>query len=288
MLKDIFREYQKISQRLSQDEHIDEPTKAQLSTYLTQLTEFELGRFLIKNQGALSGYWTYYIILGFTESPHLHPLEKTLITNAPVVLATRQRFHIFQSLLQKNIQSNTIICSVPCGVMADLLTLDLPKTVNNVRFIGIDLDQTSLDLAQSMAKTKDKNHLCQFFKENAWDLTLNHPKEFDVITTNGLNIYEANDNKVIDLYKAFYAALKPGGKLIGSALSDLKEWDMSKINVDTLQLQRAIFIQILQASWSHLRSVDQTKQQLKQAGFESVEIHWDDAHMFYSFEAIRR
>ncbi len=61
----------------------------------------------------------------------------------------------------------------------------------------------------------------------------------------------------------------------------------SKINKDDLNLQRAIFIQILQATWSHFRSVDQTTQQLNTAGFDSVEIHWDDAHMFYSFEAIR-
>lgn len=37
-LEDIFPECQKISQRLSQDGSIDEPTKAQLLTYLSQLT----------------------------------------------------------------------------------------------------------------------------------------------------------------------------------------------------------------------------------------------------------
>lgn len=284
-LEDIFSECQNISQRLSQDGSIDEPTKERLLMYLNQLTEFELGRFFIKNQGALSGHWTYYIILGFTEAPSLHPLEEAIITTAPSILATRQRFHIFQSLLQKNIQSNTVTCSVPCGVMADLLTLDLPETVENVRFIGIDLDQASLDLAQDMATSKGKKQSCQFFRENAWDLASNHPAEFDLITTNGLNIYEADDDKVIDLYKALRAALKPGGKLIGSALSLSQEWDMSKIDANTLGLQRAIFIQILQATWSHFRSADQTTQQLNTAGFDAVEIHWDDAHMFYSFEA---
>ena len=284
-LEDIFYECQNISQRLSQDGNVDEPTKERLLTYLNQLTEFELGRFFIKNQGALSGHWTHYIILGFTESPSLHPLEEAIITTAPSVLATRQRFHIFQSLLQKNIQSNTVTCSVPCGVMADLLTLDLNEAVENVRFIGIDLDQTSLDLAQDMAKTKGNNQSCQFHRENAWDLASNHPAEFDLITTNGLNIYEADDDKVTDLYRALCTALKPGGRLIGSALSRPQEWEMSKIDVNALNLQHAIFIQILQATWSQVRSVDQTTQQLKTAGFESVEIHWDDAHMFYSFEA---
>lgn len=71
-LEDIFSECQNISLRLSQDERIDEPTKERLLTYLEQLKEFELGRFLIKNQGALSGYWTYYIILDYKKSPSLH------------------------------------------------------------------------------------------------------------------------------------------------------------------------------------------------------------------------
>jgi hypothetical protein len=155
------------------------------------------------------------------------------------------------------------------------------------RYIGIDLDQASFDLAQDMAKSKGKSQSCLFFKENAWELASNHLAEFDVITTNGLNIYEADNNKVTDLYREFCTALKFGGKLIGSALSLTQEWDMSKINKEDLNLEPAIFIQILQATWSHFRSVEQTTKQLNTAGFDFVEIHWDDAHMFYSFEAIQ-
>lgn len=285
--EDILSECQKISHRLSQDGSIDESTKELLLAYLNQLQEFELGRFLIKNQGALSGYWTYYIIVGFTESPSLHRLEKEIIETAPSVLATRQRFDIFQSLLLKNIQSNTVVCSIPCGVMADLLTLDLPGTIENVRFVGIDLDQAALNLAQNMAALKGKSASCEFFKENAWDLGSKHPGDFHLVTTNGLTIYEADDEKVTDFYREICSALKPGGKLIGSALSKPEEWDRSKIDKDAFDLQRAIFMQILQATWSHFRSVEQTTQQLKNAGFESVEIHWDNAHLFYSFEATR-
>lgn len=61
-LEDIFSECQIISERLSQDESIDESAKERLLAYLKQLTEFELGRFFIKNQGALSGHWTYFIL----------------------------------------------------------------------------------------------------------------------------------------------------------------------------------------------------------------------------------
>lgn len=68
-LEDILSECQNISERLSQDGSIDEHTKERLLRYLTELTEFELGRFFIKNQGALSGYWTYYIFWALL-NPH--------------------------------------------------------------------------------------------------------------------------------------------------------------------------------------------------------------------------
>lgn len=283
----IIFEIETITDTITQDETLDALTKDRLLVYLHELSKFELGRFLIKNRGALSGYWTNYIISGFTEATSLHPLEKELITTAPTILATRQRFYIFQSLLLNCIKSNTVICSVPCGVMADLLTLNLSESVDNIHFVGIDFDQASLDLAHDLAIATNKSQYCQFFKENAWDLGLNHQNQFDVITSNGLNIYEANDDKVTELYKAFCAGLKSGGKLIGSALSQPQEWVMSKISPNALNLQRDIFIQILQATWSHFRAVELTIKQLKSAGFGLIEIHWDEAHMFYSFVATR-
>ena len=62
---------------------------------------------------------------------------------------------------------------------------------------------------------------------------------------------------------------------------------MSKINRDALQLQRAIFLQILQATWSHFRPSAQTVSQLQTAGFDSVEIVWDKAKLFYTFLATK-
>lgn len=287
--QDIILECREISERLQKE--CSDGDKEKLMSLLEQLSEFELGRFLIKNKGAFSGYWTYYMILGFTESKTLHPLEQAILTTAPGVLATRERFHIFQSELQRCIQSNAVVCSIPCGVMADLLTLQIPDGVENVRFVGIDLDQASLDLAARMAERNNKSALCQFFQQDAWHL--NRHAEFDMITTNGLNIYEADDEKVTDLYRQLCVALKPNGKLIGSALScppggaKKSEWDMSKINVEALQLQRAVFLQILQATWSHFRTSDETISQLKKAGFGSVHITWDERKLFYTFQATK-
>ena len=275
--------------RLKQEYVSDTSKKEKLLSLVNELSEFELGRFFIKNQGALSGYWTHYVISGFSER-NLQPLEHTIVTQIPSSLATRQRFYIFQDLLRKHIRSHSVVCSVPCGSMMDLLSLDLPEEVVEVRFVGIDLDQASLDLAKSLSKFHKTTYPCQFFQHNAWDIGQVYPNSFDVITTNGLNIYERDDSKVIDLYRALMQSLKPGGKLIGSSLSSpADDWVMEKIDPHTLDLQCAIFGEIFQATWANFRAPNQTKAQLEEAGFnqESIEIIWDDAHTMYTFMAER-
>ncbi len=76
---------------------------------------------------------------------------------------------------------------------------------------------------------------------------------YDIITSNGLNIYQPNDEKLIDLYKKFYQALKPGGILITSFLtpppsisteSTWKNFDLS----DALK-QKVLFSDIIQVNW---------------------------------------
>ncbi len=95
--------------------------------------------------------------------------------------------------------------------------------------------------------------------------------------SNGLNIYEGNDERVIDLYKEFYNSLVPGGILVTSFLTP-PPWD--KANVDALKKQKAIFGDILQASWQHFRSESQTRQQLEAAGFTILEIIYDTQGLF--------
>ena len=259
---------------------------------MEQLSEFELGRFLIKNNGGVSGFWTYYIILGFKESKLTNPLEDFIVNKAPTVLATQQRFAIFQNLLRESIKSNSVVCSIPCGLMQDLQTLEIPSDVTGVRFIGIDLDQATMDLAKEFAKKLAVRHLCEFFQQNAWNLQ-EFQGQFDIITSSGLNIYEADDKKVVELYKGFYKALRPGGKLIGSALSyppsapEKTEWNMAQIDARNLMLQKMLFSDILQATWNHFRTSSESIQQLEAVGFTDIEIHWDTAKIFYTFEARR-
>jgi len=288
---DILDKFNSISDRISKEFHSDQEKAAKLLLLLDELIDFELGRFFIKHDGALSGYWTYYIILGFNNTKVTNKLESFLLNKSPGVLATQERFHIFQELLHKNIKQNSVVCSIPCGVMADLLTLDLPEEISDVRFVGIDLDTAAFDLAKDFAKQKGILHQCEFFQKDAWEL--GDENEYDIITSNGLNLYEKDDDRVTPLYRVFHKALKPGGKFIGSHLScpptsgDKSEWDLSKIDMEALEVQKSLFMNILQATWANYRPSSQTKAQLEEANFEDIQFYWDKARMFYTFEATK-
>lgn len=258
---------------------------------LNDLSEFEFGRFLIKNKGALSSYWTWYVILGFVQSEITSPLEKFILEKSPAILATRERFGIFQKLLKQHITSNNVVCSVPCGSMADLLTLYLPNTIKDVKFIGIDIDPTVFDFAKKLQQQSKNKFVCDFFVKDAWQL--NQEEQYDIITSNGLNIYEKEDDKVISLYRTFYHALKKNGKLICSAFThppggvEVTEWNLDMLNQEDMKLYSSIVKFILQATWTNFRSSDKTCAQLKAAGFKEVQIYWDKQRIFPTFCAAK-
>jgi cyclopropane fatty-acyl-phospholipid synthase-like methyltransferase len=286
---EVANEIEFIKSRLSRQFSSDNEKRDELLKILDVLSEFELGRFLIKNKGALSGYWTWYIILGFHQHIVASPLERFILEKVPTILATQERFQIFQMLLAKHIQSNSTVCSIPCGTMADLLTLKLGDAVTEVRFVGIDLDTAAFELAKDLAKQMKSRSHCEFFKKDAWNLEIKN--EFDVITTNGLNIYEKEDSRVVALYRGLFDALKSNGKLICSALTyppipDVEsEWELSKIDSHDLQTASTLFKIILEATWANFRTSQKTCSQLQEAGFEDVEIHWDSRKIFPTFSA---
>lgn len=285
---DISTELAQIKNRLELEFNHSPDELKHLLQMLDALSDFELGRFLIKNK-SLSGYWTWYVISGFRHYQITSPLEKYFIDRSPVILATRERFEIFQSLLATHIKPDSVVCSLPCGMMADLLTLNLDEKMNNVRFVGIDLDSTALDLAKDLAKQLNIQNPCEFLQKNAWDLNIKN--EFDLLTTSGLNIYEKDDSKVVSLYRSMHQALKDQGYLICSALTPPPnmtascEWNMDNIDENDLELAVVISRVILQAIWSNFRSSEKTCEQLREAGFDKIEIYWDKQKMFPTFLA---
>lgn len=246
---------------------------------LDELSQFELGQFLLNNKG-FNGYWTAYAIIHGPKKNNLSPLEGWLLHSAPTIKATQERFQIFKQKIQSHLTDGMSLASLPCGLMDDLLTLDYTRSPNT-RLTGIDLDQESLDLAEENAK-KNNSYNTIFLNKDAWSLGLND--EFNIVTSNGLNIYEPDDSRVIDFYKQVYASLKQRGIFITSfltpppTLSTESPW--KNVNRDDAIKQKAIFADIIQAGWQVFRTEAQTIQQLKAAGFEIVEFVYDNQAIF--------
>ncbi|MCH9625891.1 MAG: hypothetical protein S4CHLAM123_10760 [Chlamydiales bacterium] len=258
---------------------------------LNQLADFPLGQFLIQNKG-LNGYWTNYVLThpskrresGLNlEGQHFSDLEDFILNRAPTVLATQERFVIFQEEIQKHLQEGVVVASVPCGLMSDLLMLDYSQ-LNTYQIIGVDRDSKAIQSIYQNIPINVEFGNIYLFEEDAWELNLKN--KADVITSNGLNIYESDDQKVTELYSQFLKNLKPGGVLISSfltpppGLSVKTEWKMSDIDQGNALLQKIIFADILDASWQKYRSTILTQEQLEQAGFVNIQILSGRANIF--------
>jgi SAM-dependent methyltransferase len=247
---------------------------------LHQLTEFELGRFLLEN-GGINGYWTaYWLIHGPKKDLH-HPLEKWLIHELPFFQASRERFKIFQQVTQQRLRSNMKLASIPSGLLDDLLGLDYTN-MENIELVGIDLDEDSLDLGEKNIQNYHPNAVVSFAKKDAWNLGVT--ETYDLITSNGLNFYEPDDQKVEKLYQEFYQALRPGGSLITSFLtpppgSPVPSFWKNFNPRDALK-QKAIMVDILQARVSAFRTEETTYRQLQSAGFKNMEFIYDSRNIF--------
>ena len=243
---------------------------------LDLVSQTPLGQFLIE-RGGLNGYWTQYVV----DYPNLakkaeNPVETFLLEKAPTTLATQQRFLIFKEEIQKCVKKGVVMASIPCGLMAELL--DLKYDTNEFRLVGIDIDQESLDHAKDYASSKGLEGHCQFQLGDAWNLQID--AEFDLIASNGLSIYEDSDEKVVDLFREFFKALKSGGTLITSFLTPPSDWDVAHVVQTDALMQKLVFADILDCKWQTFRSSKQTIEQLQRAGFSSIEVKRDKAFIF--------
>jgi ubiquinone/menaquinone biosynthesis C-methylase UbiE len=272
------RDTNTIKKRLQTTQNLIFPLETTLKL-LEDLTQFELGRFLLENQG-LNGYWTSYIILYGPQKKGLSNLENWLLHKAPVVKATQERFTIFQRVIQHHLKNSMRLLSIPCGTMDDLIRLDY-SNLSNIHLVGIDLDPNSIKLAQSNATAHGLPNV-QFVQQNAWEL--NSCDHYDLITSNGLNIYETDETKVIELYKKFFYALKSKGILVTSFLTPpptlSAESSWKNIDPEDLKKQQALFIDIIQPKWQVFRTESQMRQHLETAGFKVREIIYDIQGMF--------
>lgn len=290
---------QEIETLIAERGDVDGFSVAEQRRVLAEIVASDFGHFLIVNRG-LNGYWTDYVLkhpkhgretgLNRKGEPFTD-MEDFLLNKAPTVLATQERYEIFRKELQPLVKEEVVMASVPCGLMSDLLTLDFSE-VERFKLIGSDIDPESIDQAKALAYELRLEDRVTFTQGDAWELVL--PEPVDVLTSNGLNIYEQDDEKVIALYRQFHKALKSEGTLVVSFLTPppvvnpKSEWIMSKINVKHLKLQKLIFADLIQATWQTFRTSEQTTHQLEAAGFTDIRIVYDSAALFPTVVAKKR
>lgn len=266
-----------IQERLRSKKTLFLPLEEELRL-LQELTEFELGRFILSNQG-LNGYWRNYAIMSRADKD-FHPLERWLLFEAPAVSAARERFPIFRKQLQKYLKSNINIASIPCGLSYDLLNLNYAN-LSNIKIFGIDPDQESINLAKEKSALKKITNI-EFIHANPLNLNINN--QFDIIVSNSFNIYEKKLKKLKKLYGKFYKALKYEGILITSFVtvppteSDKSIW--INFSMQDLQKELAVLYDIMDVKFGSFQTEEEYKKMFKEIGFKIIDIIYDSKKIF--------
>lgn len=289
--EDINQTVDRLKGNIRQSASKSNATIKEQENLIDQLAEFPLGIFWLQNRGT-DGFWTDYMIQhqyqgrlsgSDSEGRKLTEFEKLFLDKFPLVVATQQRAVHFTNIIQQYVKEGAVMASLPCGLMRDLLSLDFTG-IENFQLVGMDLDLRSLALAEKLAEDYGLSKRVAFYQTDAWQQPF--PEKFTLLTSNGLNVYEPDDRKVIELYRQLFQALVSGGILVTSSISpppDVdpnSDWDLSCIEPDALKLQKILFSDILQFNFAGLRSAAKTKEQLESVGFEKIETIWDDARIF--------
>lgn len=259
---------------------------------LHQLQQFDLGRFLLHNRG-LNGYWTSYIFRNAPEGP-VTPLEHWLLNNS-LLCQARERFHRFKGLVAEYVTDGATLASIPCGVMDDLLEQDYTG-VTDVRLVGVDLDEESLGYAEENARRHGLAEHTSFRHEDAWNLGV--VGEFDLIVSNGLNMYESDPARLTDLYRSFHRALRPGGRLLISFLTPpppppweapehAADWEKYRIDEADLRRELSIMGDIVQATYLNFSSESDVRTQLRAAGFTVQAVSYNTGGVLPIVTAVR-
>jgi SAM-dependent methyltransferase len=159
--------------------------------------------------------------------------------------------------------------------MDDLLTLDYSQT-GGVELTAVDLDQASLGEAEENYRLLNPPVQAVFENRDAWNLQ--SLERWDLITSNGLNIYVESDDHCIDLYRSISKALRPDGLFVVSFITPPEQW--RPMNESDLNYQRFLFKEVLPIKWSCVRDESKTREQLAKAGLEVVTVRYDEQRMF--------
>ncbi len=270
-----------LRQRIIQGGDLPHISARDLLGYVEALAQFPLGRILLEKR-SIDAFWTDFVMTS-TEQKDCSDLEGFILNRSPFTIAWRELLRNFQKIAQENLASGVTLASIPCGAMRELLQLDF-SSISDFKIIGIDIDLDSLTLAEQIAAEKDLSQNVSLCQQDAWQLP--YDSEINIITSCGLNIYTPNRQKVLDLYRQLFRALKPGGQLVLGFLTyppeenGFSEWQLDKIAAKDLFLEKVIYRDILDSQWRNFRTSDEIEQELKKAGFSEVIFHYDKLHVF--------
>ena len=104
------------------------------------------------------------------------------------------------------------LASLPCGLMDDLLGLEVPDGMDGLRYTGIDIDRESLIFTENNARARGCRIALDLRQADVMQMPT-HP-EFDLVTSNGLNIYLQSDEECVAFYRQTAGLLNPGGHLL--------------------------------------------------------------------------
>ncbi len=271
--------------------------RATMMRDLAAWQECDLGRWMLCN-GGWDAYWTRYCIGYDPASPSDNEVEHFFLTHAPAIVATRERSAIFRDVLGELVTPGTVALSVPCGLMDDLL--DLPGADRAGELIGVDLDRAATRGAVTNARQRGLLPVCTVARGDAWDLGAADvvsgdmwrfrelvSGRVDVMTSNGLNIYVADDDRVVALYRAWRHCLRAGGQLVVSALTPPEDWDLGDVPAQDLARARGLTL-MSGVMWANYRTQEVTGEQLRTAGFEVERVLPDSRGVFPTFVARAR
>lgn len=271
--------------------------------YLERLYTFDLGKHLI-DYGNLDAYWTDYItyyplneenqrLVHTGQSHGQDSLLLYLTESCPIFKATQERFQIFVEAIKSEIQlyshkdSDMTIASFGCGCMRDICSQDFSNLLFKAKIFGIDTDRNVMDLIRIVfaqhQNIEASNATVEVIIDDALAITL--PQKADLIVSNGINIYEHDDEAVTSFYKNCAQNLNPAGSLIISfltpPLNDSRgcPWNMENVDSEDLYTQKQV-LSAANVSWTATRTYEQTISQLEEAGFTTFTYLPDSANMF--------
>jgi 2-polyprenyl-3-methyl-5-hydroxy-6-metoxy-1,4-benzoquinol methylase len=260
--------------------------KAERRALLGTLAGTPFWAYLIVN-GGLNGDWTDYMIHRYRDDRSIAGLERFF--TLPLQEATRQRDAHFRTALIQHLKPGVRIASIPCGFMRDVLSLPFPEG-SNFTLDGYDLDEAALEGARALAAQYGVSAHCHFAQADAWELGATAAARYDICVSNGLNIYVAEPERRVALYRSFQEMLVSGGILITSALTwppgapKPSEWTLDKVDMAGLMLTQRIY-GMIEPRWSSFCSTADTISQLGEAGFTNISVVPDAANMMPTFVA---